>query len=309
MIKIKTKQRLEIQQYGLAGKHSAVKICHWTKKSLRNQDVCYKEKFYKVHCHKCAQITPAVLWCPNKCCFCWRVAEYMSPKKAKLNDDPEKIIQEIIQQRKRLLSGFGGNVKTKQKKLEDALIPNHWAISLAGEACLYPKLPQLIKFLKTKYQARTIYLVTNGLYPEMLNKLIKTKSLPTQLYLSMSAPNKELYKKISKPSIKTYWSRYLKSLKIMKKLRNKINTVIRMTLIKDLNMQNSGEYIKLIKLANPKYIEVKAYTHVGFSRKRLQEKNMPSHQEIKQFAKQLTQFSKYKIKKEKKESRIVLLQN
>ncbi len=309
MITKKIKQRLEIQQYGLAGKHSSVKICHWTKKSLRNEDVCYKEKFYKIHCHKCAQITPAVLWCPNKCLFCWRVAEYMSPQKAKLNDDPDKIIQEIIKQRKKLLSGFGGNKKTSKKKFEDALIPNHWAISLAGEPCLYPKLPQLIKLLKTKYQAKTVYLVTNGLYPAMLNKLIQTKSLPTQLYISMFAPNKELYKKISKTSIKTYWSRYLKSLKIMGKLKNKINTVTRMTLIKNLNMSNPEQYIKLIKMANPKYVEVKAYSHVGFSRKRLNKENMPSHQEIKDFAKKLTKLSNYKIINEKKESRIVLLTN
>ena len=138
MFKPKTKQRLEIQQYGLAGNQSAVKICHWTKKSLRNEDVCYKEKFYKVHCHKCAQITPAVLWCPNKCCFCWRVAEYMSPQKTELTDDPEEIIQDILKQRTKLLSGFGGNQKTKQTKLQDALNPDHWAISLAGEPCLYP---------------------------------------------------------------------------------------------------------------------------------------------------------------------------
>ncbi|MFC1801361.1 4-demethylwyosine synthase TYW1 [Nanoarchaeota archaeon] len=309
MINPKTKQRLEIQQYGLAGKHSSVKICHWTKKSLRDEDVCYKEKFYGVHCHKCAQITPATLWCPNKCVFCWRVAEYMSPNKAKLNDPPEKIVKEIIEQRKKLLIGFKGNKKTRQKKLEDALIPNHWAISLAGEPCLYSKLPQLIKLLKTKYKAKTIYLVTNGLYPAMLNKLIKTNSLPTQLYISMFAPNKELYKKISKSSLRTYWSRYLKSLEIMKKLRGKINTVIRMTLIKDWNMANPEEYLKLIKIANPKYIEVKAYSHLGFSRKRLNKENMSSHQEIKQFAQKLCKLSNYKIKNEKKESRIVLLKN
>lgn len=309
MITQKTKERLEIQQYGLAGKHSSVKICHWTKKSLRGEDVCYKEKFYGVHCHQCAQITPATLWCPNKCVFCWRVAEYMSPKKAKLNDPPEQIIQEVITQRKKLLSGFGGNIKTSKKKLEEALQPDHWAISLAGEPCLYPKLPQLIKLLKTKYKARTVYLVTNGLYPDMLNKLIKQKSLPTQLYISMFAPNKELYKKISRTTLKTYWSRYLKSLKIMKSLRKKTNTVIRMTLIKDVNMNNIEQYAELIKLANPKYVEVKAYSYVGFSRKRLKEPNSPFHQEVKAFAKQLAKHTNYKITNEKKESKIVLLTN
>ena len=141
----------------------------------------------------------------------------------------------------------------------------------------------------------------------------------------MAAPNKELYKKISKPSLKTYWSRYLKSLEIMKllnsenskgletskksqrKLRNKTNTVIRMTLIKNLNMQDPEDYIKLIKKANPKYIEVKAYSFIGFSRQRLKESNSPQHQEVKDFAKKLCRLSNYKIRNEKKESRIVLL--
>lgn len=143
----------------------------------------------------------------------------------------------------------------------------------------------------------------------MLEKLIKSKSLPTQLYISMSAPNKELYKKISKPSIERYWSRYLKSLKIMSQLKKKINTVIRMTLIKNFNMNNLEQYSELIKIANPKFIEVKAYSHVGFSRKRLDKENMPSHQEVKQFARQLAKLTSYKITNEKKESRIVLLTN
>ena len=95
----------------------------------------------------------------------------------------------------------------------------------------------------------------------------------------------------------------------MKKLRNKINTVVRMTLIKDINISNPEKYIKLIKLANPKYVEVKAYSHVGFSRKRLKDFHSPFHEVVKDFAKQLTKLSDYKITNEKKESKIVLLKN
>ena len=32
------------KQYGLAGSHSAVQICAWTRKSLRGKGSCYKQK-------------------------------------------------------------------------------------------------------------------------------------------------------------------------------------------------------------------------------------------------------------------------
>ena len=44
-------------------------------------------------------------------------------------------------------------------------------------------------------------------------------------------------------------------------------------------MKNIEAYTKLIKKANPTYIEAKAYIHVGFSRIRLKYENMPSHRE------------------------------
>jgi len=34
---------LEKQSYEFCGEHSAVKICEWTKKSLRGDGVCYKK--------------------------------------------------------------------------------------------------------------------------------------------------------------------------------------------------------------------------------------------------------------------------
>ncbi|MEM3135088.1 MAG: hypothetical protein QW502_05130, partial [Candidatus Bathyarchaeia archaeon] len=48
------------QGYRLAGKHlhSAVKICQWTKESLRSGRICYKELWYPpVQSHRCMQMT------------------------------------------------------------------------------------------------------------------------------------------------------------------------------------------------------------------------------------------------------------
>ena len=46
---------------------------------------------------------------------------------------------------------------------------------------------------------------------------------------------------------------------------------------------------------------------VGYSRQRLEIQNMPYHNEVKNFAKELAKLTGYKIIDEKKESRVVLL--
>jgi tRNA wybutosine-synthesizing protein 1 len=49
------KKNLEDQGYRIVKNHSAVKICRWTKNSIKNEGVCYKEKFYGIKSHKCCQ--------------------------------------------------------------------------------------------------------------------------------------------------------------------------------------------------------------------------------------------------------------
>ena len=63
--------RMERQQYAIVGKHSAVKICGWTKNYLRGQGGCYKFKFYGIASHKCLQMTTSMS-CANRCIYCWR---------------------------------------------------------------------------------------------------------------------------------------------------------------------------------------------------------------------------------------------
>ena len=36
------KKDLEKQGYRIVGNHSAIKVCHWTKRAIRGEDVCYK---------------------------------------------------------------------------------------------------------------------------------------------------------------------------------------------------------------------------------------------------------------------------
>lgn len=273
----------------------------WTKRSLLDKDYCYKQKFYGINSHRCCQMTPAVAWCQHRCLFCWRAIEHTLGDKIKGKiDNPKEIIDECIKAQKKQLIGFQGNKKVNWKKLNEAFNPKHFAISLAGEPTIYPKISELIKELKKR--KITSFLVTNGMLPEVLAKI----EPPTQLYVSLDAPNEAIYKKIDKP-VTGSWKKLMKTLNLLPKLNKKTRTVLRLTLVRKINMTDAEGYAKLIKLAKPKFVEVKAYMAVGFSRKRLGMPFMPLHQEVKDFAKQIAKHSGYKIVDEKENSRVVLL--
>lgn len=295
------KKLLEKQQYCFSGEHSAVKICTWTKKSLVDEGICYKEKFYGIRCHLCCQITPSVGFCTNQCIHCWREMEYTAGFKMNgLVDEPKDIIKKSIECQRKLINGYPGNEKTNMKKFKEAQEPMHFAISLTGEPTIYPKLGELISELHKL--GKTTFLVTNGQFPDVIKNL---KELPTQLYISLSSSNKEDFKTLNKSCFKDGWQRLNKSLEIMSKLKTR--TTIRITAMKKINMNKEKEFAELIKKANPMFVEVKAYMFVGSSRERLKKENMPYHQDVKEFAKKIADLSDYKIIDEKKESRVVLL--
>ena len=317
MIPEKVKDILKKQHYSIVGKHSAVQICRWTKKSLLNEGVCYKEQFYGIKSHLCCQMSPAVMWCPNRCCHCWRATELTIADELKGKvDSPKEIIDGCIEAQKKLLIGFkvDKNSKKKQlsradmKKYNEAQEPMQFAISLSGEPMVYEKIGGLIEELRKR--GKTSFLVTNGLYPEKLEELKQKKQLPTQLYISVNTPNKELYIKFHRSSKKDAWERLNKSLEIMSKLAGKTRTVFRMNLVKELNMfpEMAKQYADMIKKTNPMFIEIKGFMSVGFARQRLGYERMPLHQEMVDFSKEILKFlPEYKFLDEKKESRVVLL--
>ncbi len=315
MIPEKVRKILKKQHYAIVGKHSAVQICRWTKKSLRDEGVCYKEKFYGIKSHLCCQMTPAVMWCPNRCLHCWRAVEMtISNELTGKTDSPKEIIDGCIEAQRKLLQGFNIDKNSKKKQLSkanqekfsEAQEPMQFAISLSGEPMVYEKIGELIEELRKR--GKTSFVVTNGLYPKKLKELEKKKQLPTQLYISVNTPNKELYIKFHRSSKKDAWERLNKSLKTMAKLRSKTRTVFRMNLVKDLNMIEPENYAKLIKKANPIFVEVKGVMSVGFARQRIPYNKMPYHKDIVEFSKKILEFlPEYKILDEKKESRVVLL--
>ncbi len=313
MLKVDPKilEEMRKKSYGVWN-HSAVQICSWTKKAILGEGTCYKNKFYGIDTHRCMEMTPVSVFCTNNCIYCWRPMEFMRLVDIKPEDvdDPKDIYEHLLEERKKLLTGFWGNEKADKELLKEAMIPNHFAISLSGEPTLYPKLPELVKFLRNLPQTKSIFIVTNGQEPDMIQRLIDEDALPTQLYVSITAPNEELYKKISVPSYPDAWARLKRTLEILENAP--VRKVIRMTMIKDWNMDYDmiPEYLDLIKLANPHFVEVKAYMYLGYSMKRLTRENMPTHEEIREFARKMEESSDWlEYMDEQIPSRIVVMRN
>ena len=107
--------------------------------------------------------------------------------------EPEEIMTKLMAERKKLIMGHYGDPNQDKKKLDESLLPNHYAISLSGEPTMYPKLPELIKYLKSLEATKSIFLVTNGQEPEMIHKLADEDALPTQLYLSTNAADYRIF--------------------------------------------------------------------------------------------------------------------
>lgn len=298
-MEVMRRKALEKQGYKIVGNHSAVKLCHWMRQSLYYDRPCYKQTFYGIESHKCVQMTPSVDWCSENCTFCWRAQGWQGDKIPD-EDDASDIVDGSISAQRQLLTGFKGDSRTDMNKWLDAQQPKHMAISLTGEPTLYGKLDDLLT--EAKRRKISTFVVTNGLNPEAIRKL---NVLPTQLYVTVAAPNERIFKEVLSPIYKDGWKRLNETLELLSSLD--IRTVIRHTLVKDSNLGYIEDYYRLDKKADPDFIENKGYVHVGGSKNRLTVDNMPSHEEIRDFSLRLNGYLNYDFGGEREDSRIVLL--
>jgi len=302
----KALQYLRKQKYHLIGGHSAVKKCYWVHKALVEGRFCYKAKFYGIESHRCAQFSPAVLWCWNRCLHCWR---YRPQDRGVWNeimlenvDDPRFIVDMVIKEHARTVSGYKMFPQVSRKMYEEARKPKHVAISLTGEATLYPLLDDLIEEFHKR--GMTTFLVTRGVRPEVLANL---RCEPTQLYISIEAFDESSYIKFNNPIAKHLWKRTIESLELLPSFT--CPTVVRVTIVKSFNVNEWAieKWSKILSLAQPTFIEVKAYMHIGGSIERLSRSDMPSHSEVREIAAKLADALGYRIVSESKPSRVVLL--
>ncbi|MFB5604171.1 MAG: 4-demethylwyosine synthase TYW1 [Candidatus Nitrosomaritimum aestuariumsis] len=310
-IKPRVAQQLKKAKYGVSD-HSTVGLCHWTKKSFKHEGSCYKHKFYGISTHSCMEFSPAGMYCENRCVYCWRPMEFYDSMKMEPENvaEPQEIMTKLMEERRKLIMGHYGDSRSDKQRLDESLKPSHYAISLSGEPTMYPKLPELIKYLKSLEATKSIFLVTNGQEPDMIQKLQDENALPTQLYLSTNAADYESFLKINKPKYDDSWQRWNKTLEMLKDLDTR--TVLRITLIRDYNDQREmiPAFAKMLEESSPHFVEIKSYMHVGRSTNRLEHENMLEMDEVKKFSQEIVNQSKiFSVMDESYISRIVILQN
>ncbi len=293
------KRILEKQKYRVVGEHSGVKVCHWLGQRLLRGRSCYKERFYGINSHRCLQMTPAVNDCTQMCLFCWRFQGFGSTL-PEVPDDPEEVLEGCLREHRKLIQGFKGDPRCKAGDFAEAMEPNQVACSLSGEPTLYPRLGEF--FEACHERGMTTFLVTNGTRPDVLRDL---DPLPTQLYVSVVAPDPTIHRRLCAPLEAGTWEALMETLDLLPSLDTR--TVIRHTLVSGYNMGYEDAYAKLIDRTDADFVEAKGYVFVGDSRRRMTLENMPSHDSVREVASKLAKCSGYDVRDEQHSSRVVLL--
>ena len=111
-IKSSIQEQLKKAKYGVSD-HSTVELCHWTKKSFKNEGSCYKHKFYGISTHQCMEFSPAGMHCENRCVYCWRPMEFYDSLEMDASKvaSPEEILAKLMKEREKLIMGHYGNPK------------------------------------------------------------------------------------------------------------------------------------------------------------------------------------------------------
>ncbi len=216
-------------------------------------------------------------------------------------EDAAQIVEESIKAQRGAIIGLKGFNGVSPELFSLALKPEHAAISLEGEVTMYPLIGRLIEEYFS-HSFKTVILVTNGLLPQVLRRIDRE---PSQLYVSLSAPDKETYQSVCRPLVADGWERLQETLRFLKQLS--CPTALRLTLAKGVNLKNPESYANLITATEPTYVEAKGAMAVGFFERRLGRNAMPTHDDIRAFAEKIADFTGYRILDESRVSNVVLL--
>ncbi|CAE7819222.1 TYW1 [Symbiodinium sp. KB8] len=217
-------------------------------------------------------------------------------------DEPEVIVSEAVERHQAMIKELKGVPGVKIDRWNEAFTVRHCALSLVGEPIMYPRINEMLRLLHAR--GISSFLVTNAQFPEAIEKLEPV----TQLYVSVDAATKESLRAIDRPLFKDFWTRFLRSLEMLKKKGQR--TVYRLTLVKEFNMTEVADYCNLIELGAPDFIEIKAVTYCGKSDgSSLTMKHVPWHEEVKAFAAAIAEKTngKYGLAAEHEHSNCTLL--
>ena len=304
-------EKMSQQGYHFVGRHSATKLCNYTASSLKKgtrDHTCYKHRFYGIRSWRCIQATTAV-GCNLSCTFCWRIIpeeegfSWNEINAVKDWDDPAGIVDGLVREHKRLVSGYKGDPDADLERWQEAQDPAHVALSLTGEPLFYPKLGALL--LEFHRRKISTFLVTNGTMVQALRRLT---TLPTQLYVSVQAPNREVYDRVARAKTANAWESFQEFLAVFSGLNTR--RVFRLTLMRGINMVDAGGYAELISRGRPHYVEVKGFAYVGGARNEkrgLSYGSVPAMDEIKAFAGEIADRSGYIVVDYHESSNVVLL--
>jgi tRNA wybutosine-synthesizing protein 1 len=265
--------------------------------------LCYK-RWYGVQSHRCLQFTPSLQFCNLRCVFCWRIHTSERFSSGHAWDPPDLILDAAIEAQQRLLTGFKANPHVTEKLFEESRHPTNVAVSLDGEPTLYPFIGPLIR--KIAQRRMSSFLVTNGTMPDRLEEMVEHQTEPTNLYLSLYAPEARTYDNVTNPMVPDVWQRVLTSLRLMDRFKH-ARTIVRLTLVKGLNMYDPVGYSKLAMEGAPDIIELKGYSWLGESKQRLPISAMPYQSEINEFAREISKATGYELLAEDSVSRVALL--
>jgi tRNA wybutosine-synthesizing protein 1 len=289
--------------YRLVGRHSGIQICRWARTALMGGRLCYK-RWYGVRSHMCLQFTPSLQFCNLRCVFCWRFHTAERFKSEPIWDAPDLILDEAIAAQRKLLTGFKANPHVTRKMFEESMKPAHVAISLDGEPTLYPHIVPLIHEISRR--GMTSFLVTNGTMPNKLEEMMECQAEPTNIYLSLYGPDHQTYENVTRPMVPDVWQRVLTSLRLMHHFERS-RTILRLTLVKGLNMHSAEKYSRLAMEGAADIVELKGYSWLGESKQRLPINAMPFQSEIREFAREMAKATGYQFVAEDEVSRVALL--
>ncbi len=288
------------QGYQIVGKHSAVKLCYWTRQSLVNGRDCYKGRFYGIESHRCLQMSPAIDSCNLHCRFCWRNQGWENDTMIADYDDPELLLQKSIDAQRRILSGFKGEESVSEERWNESQSPRHIAISLTGEPTLYPKMNRFLELCHER--GITTFLVTNGTEPGRAPGP-RPAAHPTVCIghrpQSGGVPSAHVAGRRPRvgpaPGVPRDPPRPPNPARGPPHPRPGLEPGV------------GHEYAELDLTARPDFVEPKGYVYMGRSRQRLGRDHVPAHDEIGAFARELSERTGYRVLDESPESKVFLL--